>query len=203
MLVVAGCGGAPDGSANTAPTRSPASNATSPAPTGEPDASASASASDEPSAEPTESETPSSTAGSGPAAACAGSDDNRDFYASVAEAVDWAVYCPVLPARWFVAEGHYGLAGGGRMTIAYKGPGGASIELDEGVVCADGACAPSGTDLGEAAFGDMDGTLWGVGSDGFEVVVAPTSTASWVLSTTGLSQDDARAIAADLVRVGD
>lgn len=201
MLLVAGCGDTPDGSATTTPPRSPAPSATSSSPTEGPEASSAGSASTEPSAEPTESEAPSSTAGSGPAAACAGSDDNRDFYASVAGAVDWAVYCPVLPSRWFVAKGDYSLAGGGRMTIAYNGPGGASIELVEGVVCGDDACSPSGTDLGEAAFGDMDGTLWDVGSEGLELLVDPTSTPSWILRTTGVSESDARAIGADLVRV--
>jgi hypothetical protein len=48
---------------------------------------------------------PGSEAPSGPpssASNCSGSDDNRDFFADAAAALDWRVYCGVLPRGWFV-----------------------------------------------------------------------------------------------------
>jgi hypothetical protein len=145
---------------------------------------------------------PSSTAGSGPAAACAGNDDNRDFFSAVAGAVSWQVYCPVLADGWFVAAGQYRLAGGGWMEISYRGPADAAIELRQGVVCGDGACSPSGNDLGEAAYGDLSGTVWDDGSGGYQVLVDPDAELSWVLIASGLSESEVRTIAGDLVRVG-
>jgi hypothetical protein len=205
VLVVAGCGGAPDasGSGLTPRTARPAGSASAtPVPTGTIDPGPTElPASDEPSVAP-ETDEPSSTAGSGPAAACAGSDENRDFFASVAAAVTWPVYCPVLPSGWFVAAGQYRLAGGGWIEISYRGPSDAFIALRQGVVCSDDECSPSGDDLGETAYGDLTGTLWDVASDGFEVLVDPDASLSWVLSASGLSEADVRSIAADLVRVG-
>ena len=86
--------GAPTSTDELAPTDEPAPTA-DPAPTHEPAQTA----------EPTPeggSADPAPTDASGSAAACAGSDDNRAFYANAAGAVDWPVYCPVLPAGWFV-----------------------------------------------------------------------------------------------------
>ena len=206
-VVLAGCGDAPDATGSDDPSASqpPAGSAaptTAPTDPGDPGPTE-LPPSDEPSEEPTGE--PSSTAGSGPAAACAGSDENREFYAAVADAVSWPVYCPVLPDGWFVTAGQYSLADGGRMEIAYRGPEGAFIELRQGTVCEDGACASSGDDLGEAAFGDRSGTLWqGRQRDraGFSLLVDPETEPSWVLSASGLSESDVRAIAADLVVVG-
>lgn len=60
---------------------------------------------------------PTSSIDRGGAGACSGSDKNRDFYASMAAAVEWTVYCPVLPDEWFVRDGQYRLAGGGWLEI--------------------------------------------------------------------------------------
>ena len=205
-VVLAGCGDAPDATGSDDPSASqPPAGSTAPtiAPTdpGDPGPTE-LPPSDEPSEAPTGE--PSSTAGSGPAAACAGSDENRDFYAAVAEAISWPVYCPVLPDGWFVTAGQYSLADGGQMEISYRGPADGFIGLRQGVVCGDGMCAASGEDLGEAAFGDRSGTLWkdGSGIEGFSILVDPEAEPSWVLSASGLSESDVRAIAADLVVVG-
>ncbi len=202
-----GCGDAPDATgsadpgASSAPpvTSTPTAAATDPGDPGPTELPPS----DEPTEAP-ETDEPSSTAGSGPAAACAGSDDNRDFYAATADAVSWPVYCPVLPDGWFVTAGQYSLADGGQMEISYRGPAGASIELRQGAVCEDGLCASSGDDLGEAAFGDRSGTIWkdGSGFEGYSILVDPDGTPSWIFGASGLSEADARAIAADLVIVG-
>lgn len=157
------------------------------------------------SVEPSSPQPPSSSAppeDSGSAAACSGSDENRDFYASMAAAVDWAVYCPVLSDGWFVDDGQYRLAGGGWMEIGYDGPGDARIMLREGAFCGEGGgCVPSGREVGETAFGDRTGTLV-AGDDGsWSVVMGRGATPSWLLVVTGLDEAGARAIAADLLTI--
>jgi hypothetical protein len=175
--------------------------------------------SDEPSTEPTESEEPPTdeptgspsaepsaepTPSPGSAAACTGNAENKDFYVSVATAVDWTVYCPVLPSGWFVESGQYRLAGGGRMEIGYKGPSGAHLMLREGSFCSDAdGCVPAGSEAGDAAFGDLDGTLI-AGDDGsWAVVVAAGDKPSWLIEGSGLSETAFRNIAAKLAAVGD
>lgn len=204
-LVLAGCGDAPDATGSDDPGSTPSPigspvRTITPTDPGDPDPTE-LPASEAPTEGP-ETDEPSSTAGSGPAAACAGTDENRDFYAAIADAVSWPVYCPVLPDGWFVTAGQYSLADGGQMEISYRGPGGASITLRQGVVCEGGACAPSGDELGDTAYGDQAGRLWDTGDGGYTVVVDADASPSWVMIASGLSESDVRAIAADLVVVG-
>jgi hypothetical protein len=85
---------------------------------------------DEPSIEPVDTPAPSSSvepspsesAGTGAAASCTGTDENRQFFEAAAATLDWTVYCAVLPPGWFVDAGEYRRAGGGRLEIAYRGP---------------------------------------------------------------------------------
>ncbi len=165
------------------PTEDPAATAATPTP-GSPTATATA---------------PTSSTDPGSAPACSGSDENRDFFASMAAAVEWTVYCPVLPDGWFVGDGHYRLADGGWMEITYEGPGGAGITLRQGAFCAEAdGCVPSGREVGEAAFGDRTGRLV-AGDDGsWSVAVDRGATPSWLLVVTGLDEASARTIAADL-----
>ena len=156
-----------------------------------------------PSDSPTAAPTPTPSGASGPAARCTGNAENRDFYTAVAAAVDWTVYCPVLPAGWFVDSGQYRLAGGGRMEIGYHGPSGASLTLREGSFCtsADG-CAPAGTDGGTAAFGDRDGTLIAASDGSWAIIVDAGQKPSWLIEGSGLDQAAFTKIAAGLVAVG-
>jgi hypothetical protein len=207
LVVAAACG---DGTAAT-----PSSEATDGGPTPTAPSTApgtDAPASSEPSAVPSDapaSEAPSDapaseepTATPDPAAAqCTGTDANRDFFASVASAVSWSVYCPVLPAGWFVEGGQYRLAGGGWLEIAYEGPEGESLALRQGAPCETADCVPSGTDLGPADYGDLAGTLLDLGNGRYAVVVDPGANPSWTLVTDGLAEADARQIAADLAAV--
>ncbi|GIW19914.1 MAG: hypothetical protein KatS3mg065_0210 [Chloroflexota bacterium] len=200
-LLVAACGAtrSPDGSA-------PASPPVSGQPTREPSPAASpssppvASPSDAASPAPTPSEpapsesapslpvTPTPLPNPDPAAVCSGSDRNRDFYAAVAEAVDWDVYCPVLPSGWYVDRGTYRLASGGRLEIAYTGPAEARLEIREGAFCTEaGGCVPSGTDRGEAAFGDRTGTLIELDGGGWAIVVDRGARISWLAVGEGLT----------------
>ena len=144
----------------------------------------------------------SSSADSGSTVACTGSDENRDFYASMAAAVDWTVYCPVLPDGWFVDGGQYRLAGGGWLEISYDGPGASRIVLRQGAFCVDTTgCLPSGREVGEAPFGDRTAALM-AGDDGsWSLVVDRGAARSWLLTVAGMDETDARTIAADLLIV--
>ena len=193
-----------------APTPStPAASASAVAPTSEPPTSEEPPASEEPST-PTETATPpvdepSSSASTvpGAAAACSGSDKNRDFFRAAASALSWTVYCAVLPAGWFVDTGQYRQAGGGWVEIAYRGPGGARLELHEGAFCAEGdGCVPSGTELGDAPFGDRTGTLVALDDGGFALVVDRGEKTSWLAIGTGMDEAAFRKIAAALAPVG-
>ena len=139
------------------------------------------------------------SSGTGSAAACTGSDENRDFFASMAAAVDWTVYCPVVSDGWFVEDGMYRLADGGWMEISYDGPGDARIVLRQGGFCDAGdGCVPSGIDVGDAAFGDRTGTFVAVADGSWAVAVDRGSKPSWLLVVQGLDETGARTIAADL-----
>ena len=133
---------------------------------------------------------------------CTGTAENRTFYGSVAAAVSWTVYCPVLPSGWFVEQGSYRLAGGGRLVITYRGPAGAHFTLREGNWCTDGTgCAPSGADGGTTAFGDHEGSLV-TGSDGsVAIVVDAGAPVSWELAGDGLDEGTVRMFGAALIAV--
>ena len=140
----------------------------------------------------------------GGATACSGSDENRDFYASMAAAVAWDVYCPVLPAGWFVDDGQYRLAEGGWMEISYDGPGEASVLLRQGMACVEpDDCVPAGQEVGETALGGRSAVLV-AGDDGSWTVVADRGARpSWVLVLHGMTEPEARQLAADLHLVED
>jgi hypothetical protein len=138
------------------------------------------------------------------AAACSGSDANRSFFAAAAAAVDWPVLCAVLPKGWFVSEGSYRKANGGKLLVSYKGPGGATLSLSEGSFCASGdACVPAGDDLGDAALGSLDGTLVALDSGGFAIIVDGGLSPSWLLVTEGLDQATTLALGGALAEVED
>ena len=138
-----------------------------------------------------------------PAADCTGTAKNRTFYGSVAAAVRWTVYCPVLPSGWFVDQGSYRLAGGGRLVIGYRGPGGAHITLSEGAWCRDGSgCVPTGADGGATAFGDLSGSLIATDGGAVIIVVDAGSPVSWELVADGLDETTVRMFGAALIPVG-
>lgn len=140
--------------------------------------------------------TPTATPG-GPdatAASCSGSSQTKDFFTAIAEAVQWPVYCAVLPAGWSVDRGSgntYALANGGRMVIGYHSNAGLHLELREGHWCTDSAssCSPHDQDLGPISVGDLHGELMTLGSGGYVVYIAPGESPSWTF--TGTSMDEA------------
>jgi hypothetical protein len=158
----------------------------------------------DPAATPTSEPEDGASPNPGSAAACTGSDENRDFFASMAAAVDWTVYCPVLPDGWFVDDGQYRLANGGWMRISYEGPGDAGVLLQQGVFCTESdGCVPAGREVGATAFGDRSGTLAAGDDGGWSIVVDRGAAPSWLLVVTGLGETDARSIAADLLPIAD
>jgi len=207
MLLATGCIGQREAPTAT-PTAATAPSVSVPSaePSAEPSATPEPVATPVPTAEPP-TETPIPPASGAPAAsgqpgsatACTGTAANQDFFAKVAAAFDWPVYCAVLPARWSVASGSYRSAGGGRMEIAYNGPGGARFELHEGAFCdLPEGCVPNGPDAGTAAFGDLSGTLV-TGDDGsYAVVVDRGKARSWLAVGVGLDLEVFKGFAADL-----
>ena len=184
-------GGSPIGpSASIGQASAIASSSTAPTDSAEPTAPASAPASDQPTA-------------SGPAAACTGTAENQDFYARLAGTVAWTVYCPVLPAGWFLKAGSYRLADGGRVDVTYTGPGGAKLDVHEGAFCAadPSTCSPGDAVIGQAAFGDRAGQLASLGT-GFVVTVDAGKNPSWQLIGSGLGQDAFTRFAAAMAAVG-
>jgi hypothetical protein len=206
-VLIAACGGAQE----TGPPSGSLDPITSVAPSADPPSEEPASG--EPASLDPESAPPSTTPSApaeastdveGPAGDCTGTDENRMFYGSVAAAVDWTVYCPVLPSGWFVEAGQYRLAGGGQMAIAYRGPGGARFSLDQGVWCTDGSgCVPAGSEIGPTAFGDRTGSLIATADGSYAIGVDAGSTVSWLLTGEGLDEATARTFGAALIAVDD
>jgi len=154
-----------------------------------------------PAATPTEAASASPSAGD-PVDACTGNDGNRTFYGEAAANLDWPVYCPALPARWFVTTGSYSGIGVGRLEISYKGPSGATLSLQQGAFCSDAdGCVGTGTDSGDAAFGDQTGTLIVLDDGGYALVVARGASPGWLAIGKGLDEATFLAFAADFIRL--
>ena len=207
VAVLVGCGpvAAPTPTSDE-PTEAPGSSPAEPSFTADPSLAAEPSL--EPVATPSPSPSfhvdpsPSESVGSGAAAACTGNDKNREFFESAAASLNWTVYCARLPSLWFVDTGGYRQAGGGRLEIAYGGPGGARLELHEGAFCADGSgCVPSGAEAGDAQYGDKTGTLIATDDGGWAVVVDRGEAISWLAVGTGLDEDAFRGYASALAVV--
>lgn len=202
--LVAACAPAPSPTASPAGTAEPvASGAASGTPIASDGPTESADGSllpsGDPSASPT-SDAPTATPGD-PAAACSGSEANREFFRDAAAAMAWPVYCAVLPEGWFIEAGKYRLADGGRLDVTYRGPGDAHLSLVEGNICAGTeveVCAPRDAVIGPATFGDRDGEL-GRLANGLVLDVDRGATPSWRATGLGLSEEEFQAICAAFV----
>ena len=209
-VIVAACGtGTPSSAATSAPASAGSSSgAASPgAPSAEPTSAPGSDAPTDapPTAKPSKSPKPSPSGSADAATAdCTGTDDNRTFFADAAKSVDWTVVCAVLPKHWFVSTGSYQRGSGGRLTIGYKGPDGATLTLNEGAWCKEaGGCASAGTEVGPAALGPMVGTLVALDDGGFAIVANQGEDISWQLETAGLSQAKTEKLAAAAIAVTD
>jgi len=138
-----------------------------------------------------------------PATTCTGSADNQAFLADVASKMAWDVYCPVLPSGWYLTDGNYEQPNGGKLKLLFTGPGGATIEVDEGSFCLTDmtTCAPSAGNLGSANFGDLSGSLDSLPGGSLGIHVAPGTNRAYTLIGMGVTQDSFVSIAAALVKV--
>jgi len=213
-LTLAGCiGNEPSAvaspSLSTAPTAAASASTDAASPTLQP--SPSSSPTDIPTPSPDASQSPTATTSPGtgssqPAAesveSCSGTDKNRAFFLDASQNLDWPVYCPVLPARWFVTSGTYSGRGVGQLAIGYQGPAGATLTLQQGGFCetSDG-CVPAGNDSGDAAFGDREGTLVTLDDGGYAIVVGRAATPSWLAVATGMDEATFRQVAQGFIRL--
>ena len=218
VLAVGACGSTNPTAPNSLPpltgtaSATVASSATTPAgsASSEPSASGSATSEATPEATPEASGGSPGASASGLGAACAGSGDNQTFFVSAADGLPFDIYCPVLPATWYVdTSGGGGMWRGGTdqwLQISYKGPGGAKISLQEGAFCTGGLslCSAHDSVIGTASFGDLSGSLDALGpaaSDGYAIYIGPGTRKGYTITGTGLSQDAFKAIAAGLIKV--
>jgi hypothetical protein len=206
-LLVAACGTtatrtpAPSaGSATPGPSGAPGSTD---GPTGGPTEQPTGEATEPPTGTPTDAPTGTSAPSAGGADACSGNDENRAFYEAVAGDVTWDVYCAVLPAGWFVDAGSFRLAGGGKLEISYKGPGGQRIEMRQGTYCAGvEGCIPTGPDAGSASYGDRPARLVDTGG-GTWLVVAEGGDVDWEAKGIGMDGPTLAGHTAAFAKVGE
>ena len=129
--------------------------------------------------------------------------ENRDFFAAVAEAVDWTVYCPVLPmtaGSSTPGSTAWPVAAGWRSPTAARAD--ARIDLREGVLVRHGRVRPDRERPRRGRLRRHDRDRCSTSADGrYAVVVDPGATPSWTLIATGLTEADVRSIAADLAPV--
>jgi hypothetical protein len=69
-----------------------------------------------------------------PAAACTGTADNKAFFTKAARAMNWTVYCAVLPSGWSITKGTYTNAPDGLLDVVYQ-HGAQEFQLLEGNIC--------------------------------------------------------------------
>jgi hypothetical protein len=133
------------------------------------------------------------------AAACSGTDGNREFFATVASKVQWDVYCAVLPKGWSVETGSYRTSSGGWLKIAYKASGGRRFELREGAFCTDPTtCVPTGSELQSGPFGDREATVLQVADGGFAMIVDNGQRFMWAAIGKGMDEATFRSYAESL-----
>ncbi len=117
----------------------------------------------------------------------------------------WSVYCAVTPAGWFLENGSYRLADGGRLEATYRGPGEARLAMVQGNVCeSSGAdvdvCAPRDTLIGPAALGDRTGEL-GRLANGLVLDADRGANPSWRITGLGISESEFVELCAAMLRV--
>jgi len=185
------------------PTPSPIIVYLTPPPTPTPAATASpeATPTPAPTATPTPAPTPTPTS---PAAACTGTDNNKALFTQAAAAMNWTVYCAVLPAGWHVSQGSYEKAPNGDLYVGYQGPSGAGISLWEGNLCQAGStgmtCGWILVDQGPASFGGLSAELY-LHEPYFLIDADPATTHEYMIQSAGLSRSTFLAYAAAMLLV--
>jgi hypothetical protein len=158
--------------------------------------------SDTPTPEPTPSPTQRPVATTAPYTLCVPAPGDKQYWTEASSAMSWDVYCPVLPSGWFVTGGSYD-GSAGTIHMAYGGPGGATLVIDEGAFCTSSAatCSPHSTVVGTTEFGDLTGSLDTLADGGLAVYINAGTATGYSLTGASLSQADFTSIAATLVKV--
>jgi hypothetical protein len=202
-LLVAACGSTESSTPSPSAGSTTPGSTNAPGPTGGPTEQPTGEATEPPTGSPSGAPTDTPAPSAGSADPCTGSDENRAFYASVAGDVTWQVYCAVLPAGWFVDAGSFRLAGGGKLEISYKGPGGQRIEMRQGTYCAGvDDCIQTEPDAGPASYGDRPARLVDAGG-GTWLVVAEGGDVNWEAKGLGMDGPTLASHTAAFVPVGE
>jgi hypothetical protein len=135
---------------------------------------------------------------------CTGEADGPGSFKAASMMAKFEVYCASLPAGWQRAAMSDFAQVVTSVSVTYRGPNGETFELTEGDFCTGSAsvCAPGGTDLGTATFGDMQGRLVGEPPNAdFALYVAAGQSPSWKATGSGMSLDAFKALTAALIVV--
>ena len=171
-----------------------------PAPTTTPKASPTPVATPAPTPTPEQSATPTS-----PASFCTGTAEHQAFFVDAAKKLPFDVYCAQLPAGWYFEAASYSQPNGGKLTINYKGPSGASLAVSEGAFCTTSvaACSPHTSIRGTASFGDQPGMLdvMSTPPDVLVVYVNPGTKVAYQIASGNLTQAKFVSLAAMMMKV--
>jgi hypothetical protein len=138
------------------------------------------------------------------AEACSGNQTNKDFFAEAAAKEKFAVYCAVLPTKWWIQSGKYTLPNGGYVVLGYKNSAGGIIEFDQGAYCltSPAACSPHIATIGPVPLGDMTGILTVIdATPTYGIFVAPGTTHAYAFAGRGMTQAQIKAWAAAIIKV--
>ena len=136
---------------------------------------------------------------------CTGEADGAGSFKAASMSATFDVYCAALPAGWQRQAMTGDSMGSKVVTATYRGPNGEIFELSEGDLCGglQSACAPGGSDLGKAMFGDREGQLVaGPSGADYALYVDAGQSPSWMATGTGMSQDTFKALTAAVIVVG-
>jgi hypothetical protein len=135
---------------------------------------------------------------------CTGNQTNKDFFAEAAAKEKFAVYCAVLPTKWWIQGGKWTLPDGGYVVLGYRNSAGAVIGFDEGAFCttSPAACSPHVSTIGSVPLGDMTGTLTLIdATPTFAIYVSPGTTHAYTFAGQGMTQAQFKAWAAAVIKV--
>lgn len=185
-------------------TDTPAATST-PAATASPSASAGASASTAPTPTPApaSSASPGAPQSPSPASMCLGTATNVPFFVQVANKLKIDFYCGRMGKGWSFTGGTWSSSKGGvKVTMTYKGPSGAFVQIDEGSFCTTSAavCSPNTGNLGSANFGPLTGDL-DTTVDGFAIYVDPGTGHAYQVTSKKVSRAMMEAIGTAMLLV--
>jgi hypothetical protein len=195
VVALAGCTGAAATPQTIYLTLPPAAETPTPEPTPEPTPAP------EPTSTPEPTPTPSPTS---PAAACTGTPEHQAYFVKAASALEFDVYCAVLPSGWWLQSSGFDQRAD-YLGVAYKNNAGDFFVLAEGRLCENlSHCMDGGLSIeGPASFGGLAGSLRLVANPPaiYDIVVTPHSVPGYEALGGGISRAQLVQFTASLVRV--